>query len=46
MTNLDRKSQKFKAENDFVKHKHLEGIYLACLLRSTWLKVIREDDEG
>ena len=35
MTILDRKSQKFKAENDFVKHKHLEGIYLVCLLRST-----------
>ena len=28
MTNLDRKSHKFKVENDFVKRKHLEDIYL------------------
>ena len=28
MTNLDRKSHKFKVENDFVKGKHLEDIYL------------------
>ena len=35
MTNLDRKSHNFKVENDFVKRKHLEGIYLVCLLRST-----------
>ena len=35
MTNLDRNSHKFKVENDFVKRKHLEGIYLVCLLRST-----------
>ena len=34
MTNLDRKSQKFKVENDFVKRKHLEGTYLVCQLRS------------
>ena len=34
MTNLDRKSQKFKVENDFVKRKHPEGTYLVCELRS------------
>ena len=34
MTNLDRKSQKFKVENNFVKRKHLEGSYLVCELRS------------
>ena len=34
MTNLDRKSQKFKVENDFVKRKHLEGSYIVCELRS------------
>ena len=34
MTNLDRKSQKFKAENDFVKRKHLEGSYVVCELRA------------
>ena len=34
MTNLDRKSQKFKVENNFVKRKHLEGTYLVCELRS------------
>ena len=34
MTNLDCKSQKFEVENDFVKRKHLEGIYLVCNLRS------------
>ena len=34
MTNLDRKSQKFKVENYFVKRKHLEGSYLVCELRS------------
>ena len=34
MTKLDRKSQKFKVENDFVKRKHLEGTYLVCELRS------------
>ena len=34
MTKLDRKSQKFKVENDFLKRKHLEGTYLVCELRS------------
>ena len=34
MTNLDRKSQKFKVENDFVKRKHVEGSYIVCELRS------------
>ena len=34
MTNLDRKIQKFKVENDFVKRKHPEGSYLVCELRS------------
>ena len=34
MTNLDRKSQKFKVENDSVKREHLEGTNLVCELRS------------
>ena len=34
MTNLDRKSQKFKVENDFLKLKHPEGTCLVCELRS------------
>ena len=33
MTNLDRKSQKFKVDNDFVKRKHPEGSYLVWELR-------------
>ena len=41
MANLDRKSQKFKVENDFVKCKHLEGTYLVCELCSAQLNVIR-----
>ena len=35
MTNLDCKTKKFKEENDFVKRKHLEGIYLVCELHSS-----------
>ena len=31
-TNLDCKTKKFKV--DFVKRKHIEGIYLVCELRS------------
>ena len=31
MTNIDCKTKKFK---DFLKRKHLEGIYLVCELHS------------
>ena len=34
MTNLNRNSQKFKVENDFVKRKQLESTYLVRELRS------------
>ena len=34
MTNLDRKGQKFKVENDFLKREHSEGSHLVCELRS------------
>ena len=34
MINLNRNSQKFKVENDFVKCKQLESTYLVCELRS------------
>ena len=30
MINLNRESQKFTVENDFVKRKHLEGTYLVA----------------
>ena len=50
MTNLDRKSKKFKVEDDFLQRKHLEGTYIVCKLCSAQLNVIRQlsvkkDDE-
>ena len=38
---LDRKTKKFRVENDFLKRKHLEGTYLVYEIRSASLNMIR-----